>query len=679
MIKNKIIVGILSIGSGIAQSIINSCHLSNLPLYTIGYGNNPFAFGAYDCDEQYHSPSIYSDEYIPFLLEECVKRKIDILFPGLDHELLSLATNRMKFEKIGTKIIISNKEFIQIICEKGREYQAFSSITDVFIPAYSKESFKQALNGGNITFPCISKPKSGSASRGIQLINTISDLGCIGKNDVLQELLIPNSADPNRKIFLDSLKEQKINQISEISIQILIGYDGKFLGKFASINKLVNGVPIEIVPIDNITIWEKIDPLIPQFIKKGLRGPLNLQGRFTDDGLKIFEVNARITGISGLRALLGFNEIDILIKNYLLIPGKKTQISYNKRKIGIRQVSNKVIDFNKSDLLKTRINNMYMGKIPNKKKTVLITGGTSYIGKRLINQLLNQNNIELVYTIIRNKDKAKKYLPYNSKLLIYTLKEFEMDSVNFGRIDIIIHCAAARIGAANYEFSDSMNFNNYICNQAAKFQIDKFINLSSQAVYGTSRKPLWNEKMTPSPESVFGATKVTSEILCKNIKLHSTFTQITSLRLAQVIGYSELMKNREVPHIFLRKIINHEEITVFDGTQTADYIHLDDVVDAIITIIESKVPLKSSYNLGSGNPIKLENVAIIMSKIGKKYGYQVKKIKFIKDKKVNRSFGMSMKRIFDDFNWKPKKSFHQIIESMFKNQNKIKLLKEFWD
>ena len=157
---------------------------------------------------------------------------------------------------------------------------------------------------------------------------------------------------------------------------------------------------------------------------------------------------------------------------------------------------------------------------------------------------------------------------------------------------------------------------------------------------------------------------MTSELLCKNIKLHSRFTQITSLRIAQVIGYSELMQNREVPHIFLRKIINNEEITIFDGTQTADYIHLDDVVDAIITIMESKVPLKSCYNLSSGNPIKLENVARIMSKIGKKYGYQVKKIKFIKDKKVNRSFGMSMNRIFDDFNWKPKKSFHQIIKPL---------------
>lgn len=152
MVKKIIIVGILSIGSGIAQPIIDSCHLSNLPLDTIGYGNNPFAFGAYDCDEQYHSPSIYSDEYISFLLKECVKRRIEILFPGLDHELPSLSANKMKFEKIGTKIIISKKEFIQIICDKGREYQAFSSITDIFIPTYSKESFKQALNGGNIRF-----------------------------------------------------------------------------------------------------------------------------------------------------------------------------------------------------------------------------------------------------------------------------------------------------------------------------------------------------------------------------------------------------------------------------------------------------------------------------------------------------------------------------------------------
>ena len=51
MIHKKYKIAISSIGSGIGQSIINAIRLSNLPFRTIGFGNNPFAFGSYDCDD----------------------------------------------------------------------------------------------------------------------------------------------------------------------------------------------------------------------------------------------------------------------------------------------------------------------------------------------------------------------------------------------------------------------------------------------------------------------------------------------------------------------------------------------------------------------------------------------------------------------------------------------------
>ena len=43
-------VGISCVGSGVGQSVINSCRISRLPIRTIGLGTNPFAFGLYDCD-----------------------------------------------------------------------------------------------------------------------------------------------------------------------------------------------------------------------------------------------------------------------------------------------------------------------------------------------------------------------------------------------------------------------------------------------------------------------------------------------------------------------------------------------------------------------------------------------------------------------------------------------------
>ena len=58
MNNKKYKIAISSIGSGVGQSIIDSIRLSNLPITTIGFGNNPFAFGAYDCNEFDYTPLI---------------------------------------------------------------------------------------------------------------------------------------------------------------------------------------------------------------------------------------------------------------------------------------------------------------------------------------------------------------------------------------------------------------------------------------------------------------------------------------------------------------------------------------------------------------------------------------------------------------------------------------------
>ena len=53
-------------------------------------------------------------------------------------------------------------------------------------------------------------------------------------------------------------------------------------------------MPIEITPYENSTYGE-IDKLLPVLKEFGHRGPLNIQGRLTDQGLKLFEMNARFT------------------------------------------------------------------------------------------------------------------------------------------------------------------------------------------------------------------------------------------------------------------------------------------------------------------------------------------------------------------------------------------------
>ena len=81
-------IGISCIGSGVGQAVINSLRLSRLPFKTVGFGTNPFAFGAYDCDDFDYTKNIYEEGFIENLIEKCIEHKIDLVIPGLDDEAL---------------------------------------------------------------------------------------------------------------------------------------------------------------------------------------------------------------------------------------------------------------------------------------------------------------------------------------------------------------------------------------------------------------------------------------------------------------------------------------------------------------------------------------------------------------------------------------------------------------
>jgi hypothetical protein len=99
MKNGKFCIAIMSVGSGVGQSVITSCNLSNLPIYKIGFGMNPFAFGACDCDEMDYVPTIYDGNYIDVLLDKCREHYVDLIIPGSDDEALILTENLERIEE----------------------------------------------------------------------------------------------------------------------------------------------------------------------------------------------------------------------------------------------------------------------------------------------------------------------------------------------------------------------------------------------------------------------------------------------------------------------------------------------------------------------------------------------------------------------------------------------------
>ena len=134
---------------------------------------------------------------------------------------------------------------------------------------------------------------------------------------VIQPFLFPTDEDPELGAIRAAVAAGRVAQFSEISVQLLYSREGELLGRFASRNRLKGGVPVEIVPIETPEVWSAVDEIASVLADYAPRGPINLQGRITPTGLMFFEMNPRFTGITGNRSQFGFNEVALLVDNFV--------------------------------------------------------------------------------------------------------------------------------------------------------------------------------------------------------------------------------------------------------------------------------------------------------------------------------------------------------------------------
>lgn len=116
-------------------------------------------------DKSVISPLIYDDNYIPFLLDYCKENKIDMLLSLFDIDLLVLAKNKDKFKEIGTNVIVSDRELIEICNDKWKTYDFLKSNGFNVPKTYlTLEDTINALDKGEISYPVIVKPRFGCGS-----------------------------------------------------------------------------------------------------------------------------------------------------------------------------------------------------------------------------------------------------------------------------------------------------------------------------------------------------------------------------------------------------------------------------------------------------------------------------------------------------------------------------------
>lgn len=122
-------------------------------------------------------PAVLDPGYVESLLDICRRRKIGLLVPLNDFELPVLAEARERFTEIGTVVMVSSPEVVEICKDKWMTAEFLRLMGLDFPVTYRTiESAAAGLDAGKVVFPLVVKPRCGSASVGVEIVHDLDEL-----------------------------------------------------------------------------------------------------------------------------------------------------------------------------------------------------------------------------------------------------------------------------------------------------------------------------------------------------------------------------------------------------------------------------------------------------------------------------------------------------------------------
>ncbi len=276
---------------------------------------------------------------------------------------------------------------------------------------------------------------------------------------------------------------------------------------------------------------------------------------------------------------------------------------------------------------------------------ILITGGAGYIGSMLCTKLLEEGHIVTVVDLLKYDKGSLNHLYFhkNFKLICDDIRKVSLMKKLIKQHDFIIPLAALVGAPLCKKFKkDALSTNlgsiKTLCNLATKK--NKVIYLTTNSGYGIGEKNKYCDEKSPlKPISLYGRTKCDGEDLVRSkIKNHVCF------RLATVFGHSYRMRSDLLVNNFVYTAIKKKKLTLFEPHFRRNFIHVRDVVNAIIFTMKNFNRLKDNvYNLG----LSSANISKIM--LARKIQKQYKKlrIKIVTNRKDpdKRDYFVSNKKI----------------------------------
>jgi nucleoside-diphosphate-sugar epimerase len=292
---------------------------------------------------------------------------------------------------------------------------------------------------------------------------------------------------------------------------------------------------------------------------------------------------------------------------------------------------------------------------------VFVTGACGYKGTVLVPKLLQRGHEVVAFDIMW----FGNFLEPHPKLKVVKGDVRDIDNIDLRGVDAIVHLSSV----ANDPCGDldpkltweiSALATMQLADKAVRQGVKRFVYASSGSVYGIKDEPQVTEDLELKPISEYNKTKMVGE---RVLLSYSDDMAVQIIRPATVCGYSPRMRLDVSVNMLTMQALAKRRITVFGGNQTRPNIHIDDITDVYLFMLDN--PQHTGvYNAG------FENISIL--DIAERVASQVEAEVVVTESNDPRSYRVNSDRLLAT-GFRPKKSVDDAIGEIIQKYRKGEL------
>ncbi|CAM4316022.1 NAD-dependent epimerase/dehydratase family protein [Palleronia rufa] len=247
---------------------------------------------------------------------------------------------------------------------------------------------------------------------------------------------------------------------------------------------------------------------------------------------------------------------------------------------------------------------------------ILITGGAGFVGVNLAHHLLERGGFGV--TVFDNEVMGdRRALPGGVRFVAGDLRDRAALSAVVAGQEVVVHLAADTrvmdsIDNPRFNFDNNVVGSFNLLEAAREAGVRRVVGASTGgAILGEVEPPV-HEGMVAEPMAPYGASKLAMEGYLSAFAGAYGLTS-AALRFSNIYGPRSFHKGSVVAY-FYKRLLAGEPLTIYgDGSQTRDFLYIDDLVEGIARAIDSDAT--GAFQLGSGRPTTVSQLIALMQRV----------------------------------------------------------------